>query len=332
MPMPKLFQGKLALPVIASPMFIVSYPELVVAECKAGIVGTFPSLNARPIELLDQWLGQVTEELAAYAAANPDKPVAPFGVNLIVHKSNGRLMDDLALVVKHKVPLVITSVGAPTQIVEAVHSYGGLVFHDVTNVKHAKKALEAGVDGLILVCAGAGGHAGTLSPFALLPEVRAFFDGPIVLAGSMSSGAAIRAAEVMGADFAYMGTRFIATAEANASPAYKQMIVDGAAADIVYTPSSAASPATTWPTASSPTASTPARSAPPWASPTCPTGTTRPRRPGRTSGPPARASAPSMTCPPCRSWWTGWRRSTAPRPSGRCSAELPLSPPGRGSG
>ncbi len=236
MPMPKLFQGKLALPVIASPMFIVSYPELVVAECKAGIVGTFPSLNARPIELLDQWLGQVTEELAAYAAANPDKPVAPFGVNLIVHKSNGRLMDDLALVVKHKVPLVITSVGAPTQIVEAVHSYGGLVFHDVTNVKHAKKALEAGVDGLILVCAGAGGHAGTLSPFALLPEVRAFFDGPIVLAGSMSSGAAIRAAEVMGADFAYMGTRFIATAEANASPAYKQMIVDGAAADIVYTP------------------------------------------------------------------------------------------------
>lgn len=236
MPMPALFQGKLALPVIASPMFIVSYPELVVAECKAGIVGTFPSLNARPIELLDQWLGQVTDDLAGFAAANPGKPVAPFGVNLIVHKSNGRLMDDLALVVNHKVPLVITSVGAPTQIVETVHGYGGLVFHDVTNVKHARKALEAGVDGLILVCAGAGGHAGTLSPFALLPEVREFFDGPIVLAGSMSSGAAIRAAEVMGADLAYMGTRFIATAEANASPAYKQMIVDGAAADIVYTP------------------------------------------------------------------------------------------------
>ncbi|WP_114394930.1 NAD(P)H-dependent flavin oxidoreductase [Oleisolibacter albus] len=236
MPIPTVFKGRLALPVIASPMFIVSYPELVLAECKAGIIGTFPSLNARPLEVLDEWLGRITSELASYAAANPDKPVAPFGVNLIVHKSNPRLLDDLALVVKHKVPLIITSVGAPTQIVEAVHSYGGLVFHDVTNIKHAKKALEAGVDGLILVCAGAGGHAGTLSPFALLPEVRQFFDGPIVLAGSMSSGAAIRAAEALGADFAYMGTRFIATEEAHASPAYKQMIVDGSAADIVYTP------------------------------------------------------------------------------------------------
>ena len=236
MSMPSLFQGKLALPLIGSPMFICSYPELVLAQCKAGVVGTFPSLNARPINVLDEWLGMMADELRGYAAAHPGRPVAPFGVNLIVHKSNGRLMDDLALVANHRVPLIITSVGAPTEIVPAIHSYGGLVFHDVTNVKHAKKALEAGVDGLILVCAGAGGHAGTLSPFALLPEVREFFDGPIVLAGAMSSGRAIRAAEVLGADFAYMGTRFIATKEAHATDRYKQMILDGTAADIVYTP------------------------------------------------------------------------------------------------
>ncbi|WP_119679451.1 NAD(P)H-dependent flavin oxidoreductase [Indioceanicola profundi] len=236
MPIPSLFQGKLRLPLIGSPMFIVSYPELVAAQCKAGMVGTFPSLNARPVELLDEWLGNLTHDLGDYAAANPDRKVAPFGVNLIVHRSNTRLQEDLALVVKHKVPLVITSVGAPTEIVEHVHGYGGIVFHDVTNVRHAKKAMEAGVDGLILVCAGAGGHAGTLSPFALLPEVRSFFDGTIVLAGAMSSGQAVRAAEVMGADMAYMGTRFIATAEAHANPAYKQMILDGQAADIVYTP------------------------------------------------------------------------------------------------
>lgn len=236
MPIPSLFQGKLALPLIGSPMFICSYPELVLAQCKAGVVGTFPSLNARPINVLDEWLGMMTDELRSHAAANPGRPTAPFGVNLIVHKSNGRLMDDLALVVNHKVPLVITSVGAPTDIVPAIHSYGGLVFHDVTNVKHAKKAIEAGVDGLILVCAGAGGHAGTLSPFALLPEVREFFDGTIVLAGSMSSGRAVRAGEVLGADMAYMGTRFIATKEANAVDRYKQMILDGSANDIVYTP------------------------------------------------------------------------------------------------
>lgn len=236
MPVPSLFHGKLSLPVIASPMFIVSYPDLVLAECKAGIVGTFPSLNARTVEQLDQWLGQISADLTAYADANPDQPVAPFGVNLIVHKSNTRLQEDVALIVKHKVPLIITSVGAPVGIVEAVHSYGGLVFHDVTNIRHAKKAIEVGVDGLILVAAGAGGHAGTISPFALLSEVREFFQGTIVLAGAISSGGQVRAAEVMGADFAYIGTRFIATAEGNAPDAYKQMIIDHNAADIVYTP------------------------------------------------------------------------------------------------
>ncbi|MFY8095397.1 MAG: NAD(P)H-dependent flavin oxidoreductase [Niveispirillum sp.] len=236
MPMPSQFKGKLSLPVIASPMFIVSYPDLVLAECKAGIVGTFPSLNARQAETLDEWLTKITGELAAYAAANPDKPVAPFGVNLIVHRSNTRLAADVELMVKHKVPLIITSVGAPVGIVEAVHSYGGLVFHDVTNIRHAKKAIEVGVDGLILVAAGAGGHAGTMSPFALLSEVREFFDGPVVLAGAISSGGQVRAAEVLGADFAYIGTRFIATAEGNAPDAYKQMIIDHTGADIVYTP------------------------------------------------------------------------------------------------
>lgn len=236
MPMPSQFKGKLSLPVIASPMFIVSYPELVLAECKAGIIGTFPSLNARQSETLDEWLTKISAELADYAAANPDKPVAPFGVNLIVHRSNSRLQGDVELMVKHKVPLIITSVGAPVGIVEAVHSYGGLVFHDVTNIRHAKKAIEVGVDGLILVAAGAGGHAGTMSPFALLSEVREFFDGPVVLAGAMSSGAQVRAAEVLGADFAYIGTRFIATAEGNAPDAYKQMIIDHTGADIVYTP------------------------------------------------------------------------------------------------
>ncbi|MFV3076534.1 NAD(P)H-dependent flavin oxidoreductase [Niveispirillum fermenti] len=236
MPIPSLFQGKLSLPVIASPMFIVSYPDLVLAQCKAGIVGTFPSLNARQPELLDEWLGRITAELAGFGADHPGAAVAPFGVNLIVHRSNSRLQGDVELMVKHKVPLIITSVGAPVGIVEAVHSYGGLVFHDVTNIRHARKALEAGVDGLILVAAGAGGHAGTTSPFALLAEVRAFFDGPIVLAGAISTGTEIRAAEVLGADFAYIGTRFIATAEGNAPPEYKQMLIDHAAADIVYTP------------------------------------------------------------------------------------------------
>lgn len=234
MPVPAFLHNRLAVPVIGAPMFICSYPELVLAQCKAGILGTFPSLNARPIEELDRWLSMMTEELAAYRAANPDKKVAPFGVNLIIHKSNSRLVPDIEMVVKHKVPFIITSVGKPDKVCEAVHSYGGIVFHDVTNIKHAQKAIECGVDGLILVCAGAGGHAGTLSPFALLPEVRKFWDGPVALSGSITTGASIKAAQVLGADFAYIGTRFIASKEANAVQGYKDMIVASAADDIMY--------------------------------------------------------------------------------------------------
>jgi nitronate monooxygenase len=226
------FLDRLSLPLIGAPMFIASYPELVVAQCRAGVVGTFPSLNARSVELLDDWLTGI----AARLAEPSDGPVAPFGVNLILHKSNDRLKQDLGLVMKHQVPLVITSVGKPEDVVGAVQSYGGKVFHDVISVEHAKKALDCGVDGLILVCAGAGGHAGTLSPFALLSEVREFYDGPVVLSGALSNGRQVRAAEVMGADFAYMGTRFLATREANASADQKQMMVDSAAGDIVYTP------------------------------------------------------------------------------------------------
>ena len=235
MALPALFANRLAVPVVGAPMFIVSYPELVHAQCAAGVAGTFPTLNARTIETLDEWLDQLTRGLADVAAANPGRPVAPFGVNLVMHKTNSRLAEDLALVERYKVPLVITSVGQPTDVVERVHAYGGVVFHDVTNVKHAKKAAEAGVDGLILVAAGAGGHAGTISPFALLPEVRDWFSGTLLLAGAISSGRAIRAAQVLGADLAYLGTRFIATREAHAAEEYKQMIVDSAAADLVYT-------------------------------------------------------------------------------------------------
>ncbi len=236
MPVPAIFKDDLALPLIGSPMFICSYPDLVLAQCKAGIVGTFPSLNARPVEELDRWLGWFTQELNDHRAANPGKTVAPFGVNLIVHRSNTRLEEDTDLVVKHRVPFIITSVGAPSEIVPRVHAYGGVVFHDVTNVKHAKKAISVGVDGLILVAAGAGGHAGTMSPFALISEIRQFWDGPIALSGVISNGAQIRAAQVMGADFAYMGTRFIATKEANAVEGYKQTILDSTMADITYTP------------------------------------------------------------------------------------------------
>ena len=234
MSVPAVLKGRLSLPVIGSPMFIVSGPELVIAQCKAGIVGSFPALNARPAEVLEQWLQRITSELDAYRAQNPGKPVAPFAVNQIVHQSNDRLMHDMEVCVKYKVPIIITSLRAPNEVVQAVHSYGGIVLHDVINVRHAKKALEAGVDGLILVCAGAGGHAGTLSPFALVSEVREFFDGPIALSGSMSNGRQVLAAQAMGADFAYMGTRFIATQEANAMPEYKQMLVDSAANDIIY--------------------------------------------------------------------------------------------------
>lgn len=236
MPVPALFKDNLALPLIGSPMFICSYPDLVLAQCKAGVVGTFPSLNARPLEELDRWLGWFTEELAQYRADTPGKPVAPYGVNLIVHRSNTRLAADTDLVVRHKVPFIITSVGAPSEIVARAHEYGGIVFHDVTNVKHARKAISVGVDGLILVAAGAGGHAGTMSPFALVAEIREFWDGPIALSGVLSNGAQIRAAQVMGADFGYMGTRFIATKEANAVEGYKQTILDSTMGDITYTP------------------------------------------------------------------------------------------------
>ncbi len=230
MPIPASLAKNLSLPVICAPMFIVSNPDLVIAQCKAGVIGSFPALNARPKEVLDDWLFRIKRELAA------DPKAAPFAVNQIIHPSNERLEHDMALCVKHEVPLVITSLSAPTEIVPHVHAYGGKVFHDVISVRHAQKALEAGVDGLILVCAGAGGHAGTLSPFALVGEIRKFFDGPIALSGSISNGSAILAAQAMGADFAYMGTRFIATPEANAAENYKQAILDSAAADVVYTP------------------------------------------------------------------------------------------------
>jgi len=235
MSMPSVLEGSLSLPVIASPMFIVSGPELVIAQCKEGVVGSFPALNARPIEQLDEWLGQIKSELADYAKANPDKKVAPYAVNQIVHHSNSRLMEDVAMCVKHEVPIIITSLRAPNEIVEAIHSYGGIILHDVTNIRHAKKALEAGVDGLILVCAGAGGHAGKLSPFALVSEIREFFDGPLALSGAIANGHTILSAQAMGADLAYMGSAFIATQEANAVDDYKNMIVDSTGEDIVYT-------------------------------------------------------------------------------------------------
>ena len=235
MSLPPILQD-LRIPVIASPLFIVSGPELVIAQCKAGIVGSFPALNARPQEVLDEWIVRIKTELADYKAANPDKYVAPFAVNQICHKSNDRLEADMETCVKHEVPIIITSLRAPRFIVEAAHSYGGIVMHDVINIRHAKKAiLEEGADGLIPVCTGAGGHAGTLSPFALVPEIRQWFDGPIALSGSIASGQSILAAQALGADLAYIGTRFIATEEANAEAGYKDMITKSAANDIVYT-------------------------------------------------------------------------------------------------
>jgi nitronate monooxygenase len=233
MALPPLLQH-LRLPVIGAPLFIISNPDLVLAQCKAGIVGSFPALNARPPELLDAWLTRINAELAAYRAAHPQATVAPFAVNQIVHSSNDRLKHDMDLCVKHRVPIIITSLRAPDAVVEAAHGYGGLVFHDVTTLKHAQRALAAGVDGLILVCAGAGGHAGRLSPFALVPEVRAFYDGTIILSGSIASGGSILAAQAIGADLAYIGTRFIASAEAGAPEAYKRMIVESRGEDIVY--------------------------------------------------------------------------------------------------
>lgn len=230
MSIPASLNHNLTLPVICAPMFIISNPDLVIAQCRSGVIGSFPALNARPQNVLDDWLLRIKRELAA------DPKAAPFAVNQIIHPSNERLEDDMALCVKHEVPLIITSLSAPTQIVPHVHAYGGQVFHDVISVRHAEKALEAGVDGLILVCAGAGGHAGTLSPFALVGEIRKFYDGPIALSGSITNGSAILSAQAMGADFAYIGTRFIATPEANAVEGYKQAILDSAAKDVVYTP------------------------------------------------------------------------------------------------
>lgn len=235
MALPDLLARSLALPVIGAPMFILSGPDLVVAQCTSGIVGTFPALNARPQDQLDGWIRRIKQDLDA-ARREGLSPVAPFGVNLIVHPSNDRLAADLDTCVGHEVPIVITSLHEPRDVVARVHAYGGLVFHDVTNIRHARKAAAAGVDGLILVCAGAGGHAGTLSPFALVHEVREVFDGLIVLAGAITDGSAILAAQAIGCDLAYMGTRFIATQEANADARYKRMIVESSAADIVYTP------------------------------------------------------------------------------------------------
>ncbi|UGT41389.1 nitronate monooxygenase family protein [Nocardia yamanashiensis] len=234
MTLPSILSERLRLPAVASPMFIVSGPELVIAQCQAGIVGSFPSLNARPQSQFREWLVRINEELAKWDADNPEQPAAPYAVNLIVHKSNDRLEEDLATVVEFRVPIVITSLGARPDVNEAVHSYGGIVLHDVINDFFARKAVERGADGLIAVAAGAGGHAGAQSPFALVQEIRAWFDGPLLLSGSIAHGRSILAAQAAGADLAYIGSAFIATDEANAVPGYKQMIVDSAAGDIVY--------------------------------------------------------------------------------------------------
>jgi nitronate monooxygenase len=231
----KFLDGKLRLPVICSPMFTVSYPALIAAQCKAGVVGSFPALNARPEPELGRWLTELKAELAAYAAANPDKKVAPFAVNQIIKKDNTRLEHDLEVCAKHQVPITITSLRAPNELVQEIHRYGGVIMHDVVNLRHAMKALEGGVDGLILVANGAGGHAGRLNPIAFVNEVRKHYDGPIALSGAISNGAGILAAQAMGADYAYVGTRFIATTESNASEPYKQGVLQGNAEDVVYT-------------------------------------------------------------------------------------------------
>ena len=231
--LPPVLQN-LSLPVIASPLFIISNPKLVIEQCKAGVVGSMPALNARPAELLDEWLAEITETLAAYNQANPDKPAAPFAINQIVHKSNDRLEHDMQVCAKYKVPIIITSLGAREDVNQAVHGWGGIVLHDIINNKFAHKAIEKGADGLIAVAAGAGGHAGVKSPFALVQEIRQWFDGPVALSGSIASGDAVLAAQAMGADFGYIGSAFIATHEARASDAYKQAIVDGNSDDIVY--------------------------------------------------------------------------------------------------
>jgi nitronate monooxygenase len=225
---------RLRLPVIGAPLFIISNPKLVVAQCASGVVGAMPALNARPASQLDEWLAEITETLAAYDKAHPERPAAPFAINQIVHKSNDRLDHDMAVCAKYKVPIVITSLGARTDVNDAVHAWGGIVLHDVINDRFARKAIEKGADGLIAVAAGAGGHAGTTSPFALVQEIRRWFGGPLALSGAIATGDAVLAAQAMGADFAYVGSAFIATEEARAADAYKQMIVDSASADVVY--------------------------------------------------------------------------------------------------
>ncbi|TAG71049.1 MAG: nitronate monooxygenase [Burkholderiales bacterium] len=234
MPIPNLFRDRLVLPMIGAPLFIISHPPLVIAQCLAGVVGSFPALNARPKAQLDEWLAEIVETLDAARKREPERRIAPFAVNQIVHASNDRLDHDMLACEKYRVPMLITSLRAPGDVVKQAHAWGGLVFHDVISVRHAEKALEAGVDGLILVCSGAGGHAGTLSPFALVREVRQFYDGPIALSGSIAHGGSVLAAQAMGADFAYVGTRFIATAEARAANEYKDMVVASTAKDIVY--------------------------------------------------------------------------------------------------
>ena len=234
MPIPDSIKDNISIPVIGAPLFLISVPDLVIAQCKAGIIGSFPALNARPQHVLEEWIVRIKTELKEYQEQNPDKKVAPFAVNQICHGSNDRLQGDMEICVKHEVPIIITSLRPPAEVVEATHSYGGLVFHDVINVRHAKKAADMGVDGLILVCAGAGGHAGALSPFALSREVKSWFDGTIILSGSIGDGYSVASALALGADFAYLGTRFIATHEANAEPEYKQMLIESSANDIVY--------------------------------------------------------------------------------------------------
>ena len=234
MPIPDSIKDNISIPVIGAPLFLISVPDLVIAQCKSGIIGSFPALNARPQHVLEEWIVKIKTELKEYQEQNPDKKVAPFAVNQICHGSNDRLQGDMEICVKHEVPVIITSLRPPLEVVEAAHSYGGLVFHDVINVRHAKKAADMGVDGLILVCAGAGGHAGALSPFALLREVKSWFDGTIILSGSIGDGYSVASALALGADFAYLGTRFIATQEANAEPEYKQMLIESSANDIVY--------------------------------------------------------------------------------------------------
>lgn len=234
MPLPSLLKDNLSLPIICAPMFLVSSPKLVISACKNGIVGSFPALNIRPQEKLDEWLTEIETELAKFKKENPDKKVAPFAVNQVVHPSNSRLMADHALIKKHKVPMVITSQGDPTEVVKDVHTWGGIVFHDVIKAQHAKKAIKAGVDGIIVVGAGAGGHGGHANPFALINEIREFYDGPLALAGAINNGEGVRAAEVLGADMAYMGTRFIATQEAQVPAEYKKMLIESTINDIVF--------------------------------------------------------------------------------------------------